>query len=404
MGIVAKSHGTSIGIVFLSFSYAIALFQRTALSEVGPVLAHDFGLAPADLAGLAAVFFWVYLSLQLPAGLLVDALGPRRMAVVGGALSALGCVLFAWADSGFDLILGRMVISAGSSVAFVSLIRYITLRCPHEVATLSGRGIMIANLGAIASGAPLAFALAHVPWRSLWLALAAFSALMSVGLWFLAVETHRRIHPRTRLRHALPELLGVLSCPWTYVGVAVLAGLSGSYYALAGLYAGPILAAAGIPHGIASLEISGLIAGYALGAAFWGWIGDRASNRGAALMLAIIGASLCWAAIAWGGHLGMGGFAMLFGALGFFSGAFVLVFSLVTEGHAPEHAGAAVAAVNCGIPLGAGLCQTLAGHLEGSHLLLPMLGGSLLALCGTLLLLFEQNRRLSVSANMVATA
>lgn len=381
-----------IDIVLLSFSYALALFQRTALTEVGPVLGHDLGLGTAELSAIGAAFFWVYLAMQLPAGLLVDAFGPRRIALTGGLLSVVGSVLFAWADSEASLLVARMVVSAGSSVAFVSLMRYITLRCPREVASMSGRGIMIANLGAIASGAPLALMLAWLPWRSLWLGLAAFSAITALAIWFVAAETHRHIHPRTRLRHALPELLNVLRCPWTYVGVAVLAGLSGSYYALAGLYAGPLLAAAGIPHGIAALEISGLIAGYALGAAFWGWQGDRAANRSLVLAAAIVGAGLCWMVIAWGGHLNSGEFGLSFFALGFFSGAFVLVFPLITERHAPGHAGAAVAAVNCGIPLGAAVCQTVSGHLASGQLLVPMLGGAVLALCGALLLLFEQSR------------
>lgn len=380
-----------IDIVLLSLLYALALFQRTALATLGPILSNEMGLDSAELSRIGAVFFWVYLALQLPAGLLVDAVGPRRLALIGGIFAALGSAYFSLAHDAESLLWARMAVSGGSSVAFVCLMRYISLRQPKDLARLSGQGIMVANLGAIASGAPLALALLLLPWHLLWLALAVFSLAAALGIWFFAVETHRHVHPRTRLRQSAPALLRVLSCPWTYVGIAILAGLSGSYYALAGLYATPLLAAAGIPHGIASLEISGLIAGYALGAAFWGQWGNHGPHRAAILGLAILGALICWGLTVIQPALGAMGFGLLFFCLGFFSGAFVLVFPLLTERHGQDHAGATVAVVNCGIPLGAALCQTFAARLAPQHLAWPMFIGALLALAAAVFI-WQQKR------------
>ena len=95
---VARGSHLEFAAFFLSLCYACALFQRVAFQGVGSLLATEFSLGATELADLGASFFWTYLALMIPAGLLVDAQGPRRMAIAGALISAAGCAMFAAAS------------------------------------------------------------------------------------------------------------------------------------------------------------------------------------------------------------------------------------------------------------------------------------------------------------------
>ena len=69
---------SSVGFVAVCAGYALAMFHRTAFSEIAPLLGAEIGLSAARLGWIGSSFFWVYLLTQIPAGLLLDAVGPRR--------------------------------------------------------------------------------------------------------------------------------------------------------------------------------------------------------------------------------------------------------------------------------------------------------------------------------------
>lgn len=111
----AKARATLHGVALfvLSLCYSAALFQRLAFQGLAPVLGADLGLDFRLIADLGAAFFWAYLALMLPSGVLVDAFGARRVASVAAVISGLGCALLAAADSARDVFEARIVISVG---------------------------------------------------------------------------------------------------------------------------------------------------------------------------------------------------------------------------------------------------------------------------------------------------
>ena len=369
----------------LSLCYGCALFQRLAFQGVGPLLAGEFSLDGAVLADLGASFFWTYLVLMIPCGILVDALGPRRMAIAGALLSSAGCAMFAAADGLYGLMAARIVISAGGAFAFVCMMRFISSSFPKRKATLSGRGILVGNLGAIAAGAPLALLLSQLSWRELWTALA-------VGWIVLAIAVWDRIprDPEDRLASVRPaavaaELRSIFGSVYTYLGIAIVAGLSGTYWAFAN-FIGPRLLSLNRMSAIeVGAEVSVLVCGYAIGAACWGWLGDR-SRREWLVALACVLACASWLALTWLGSLTVLMAGGLLFAAGFGSGAFGLIYVVLTERHPPNQSGMVIASVNCGIPLGAALSQVIAGRLEGVGMMAPVLTGCVVAAFGSIVL------------------
>src|SRR5690348_88516 len=78
---------------------ALFMFYKYAL-EVSPsvmtaTLMSTFHISGAALGNLAACYFYAYLLLQIPAGLLLDKIGPRKVTTVAIILCALGSLIFA---------------------------------------------------------------------------------------------------------------------------------------------------------------------------------------------------------------------------------------------------------------------------------------------------------------------
>ncbi|MCD6679456.1 MAG: MFS transporter [Burkholderiaceae bacterium] len=390
-----------LGALLLSNSYALALFSRTAGTVLVVALAATFHTGVAEVSLVATVFFWVYALLQVPAGMLADVLGSRRLAVLGALVTGVGSSWFAAAGSVGEAVAARAAVAVGCSVVFVSMMRYVRIHWPQRrVATVSGRCILVGNIGAIASAGPLSYLLMYCDWRTVSAALGLLSFSIAAVLWFVMAEAPRTPHRHVRLDAILKELRTVAANRCNQVGLLMMAGLAGSYYGLASLWIVPLLGARGAGAGTLALQASLLIGGFACGACALGWLGDRSSRR-LTLSVACVGAALCWTLLARAAvPTGVGSAALLF-ALGFCSGSFNLIYALVSERNPVEHAGTATAFINVGIFLGAGSVQSISSALyvatQGNFAIVlePMIAGASMA---TLLSLSLFRRRVAHDA------
>ncbi|MGE5523922.1 MAG: MFS transporter [Rhodospirillaceae bacterium] len=395
--------GRAIGAALLSMGYAMALFHRTAAAVIAGMLAVAFDVGLGEASRIATVFFWTYALMQLPCGIAADLIGSRRLAIAGCIATGAGSIAFALAHDLDAAVAARAAVAAGCSVTFVTLMRYIKENwAPTRVATISGRGILIGNLGAIASAAPLTVVLAFVDWRTLSALLGAASLALAAALTMLTSEGRGRAQRAVTLRGVSGELRAVFSNPYNHLGFLILGGLAGAYYALVGLWAIPMLQYKGVPPALAAWGVSAMIAGYALGATTLGWLGDRTRRRGRVLALACSGALSLWALLVSGAHFTSAILAVMVIALGFCCGAFNLVYAIVTEYNPVEHAGTATSYINVGIFAGAAMIQTLSTRIwapSGNSYevaMLPMAAGAAVALVGSLVLLASRQPRSSL--------
>ncbi|MDP3636691.1 MAG: MFS transporter, partial [Azonexus sp.] len=86
-----------LGIV--AISYVLSFFQRFAPAGIAQDLASTFEASSASLGILAATYFYVYTVMQVPTGILVDTLGPRRILALGGLVGGVGSMLFGFAPT-----------------------------------------------------------------------------------------------------------------------------------------------------------------------------------------------------------------------------------------------------------------------------------------------------------------
>ncbi|MGV8976465.1 MAG: MFS transporter [Cellulomonas sp.] len=158
-------------------AYAIAVLHRSSLGVAGLETASRFGVSASVLASLAVAQLVVYAAFQIPVGVLLDRLGPRRIIAAGAFLMALGQLVVATATVVPAALVGRMFIGAGDAMTFVCVIRLIPAWFPQRrVPLMTQLTGSIGQLGQVLSAVPLVAVLHGAGWG------AAFGGLAAVGM------------------------------------------------------------------------------------------------------------------------------------------------------------------------------------------------------------------------------
>ena len=184
--------------------YLIGFFQRVAPAVLTQELMAEFALTAVALGNLSALYFYAYVAIQIPTGVLVDHWGPRRVLTAGALLAGAGTLLFALASAYAVVGAGRLLIGAGVGVAFVSMLKLAT----HWVkasrfALISGLALACGSIGGVSAGVPLRLAVDAFGWRPVMLAAGLVTALLAIATWIVVREARARADrraPRSRSR------------------------------------------------------------------------------------------------------------------------------------------------------------------------------------------------------------
>jgi len=160
---------TAFGLVAAAF--ILSFFHRIAPAAIVGELQQAFQTSGTTLGVLAASYFYVYTVMQIPTGVLVDTLGPRRIVTLGGIVAGIGSIMFGLADTLTAAIIGRTLVGLGVSVTFISLLKINSAWFKErEFATLVGATMLMGNIGAVFSAAPLAWVVTVTSWRNVFVA------------------------------------------------------------------------------------------------------------------------------------------------------------------------------------------------------------------------------------------
>src|SRR5688572_25376103 len=98
--------------LLLVLAWATNFIIRIGFSALLPPIMAELGLSYTRAGMLASAFFWAYAAMQLPAGLLGDRFGRRRVLLIGLVGGACAAVLTGAATSFAMLVVARVVMGA----------------------------------------------------------------------------------------------------------------------------------------------------------------------------------------------------------------------------------------------------------------------------------------------------
>ena len=87
-------------------------FFRVSNAVIAPELMVELAIGTETMGVVSGTYFLAFAAMQIPAGILLDRYGARRMVPGLFLLAVAGSLLYAWAQSGPELIAGRALASA----------------------------------------------------------------------------------------------------------------------------------------------------------------------------------------------------------------------------------------------------------------------------------------------------
>ena len=333
--------------------YAYGFFQRVAPSVMVSELMREFAATAVVLGNLSAFYFYAYAGLQLPLGVVLDALGPRRVMAAGALVAALGSTLFGAAETLGLAYLGRLLIGAGVAVALIGTLKLAMAWFPaRRFATVSGLTMLVGTLGAVAGQAPLAAFVEAVGWRAALLWAATFGLLMAVLLWTVVRDqpAPAPLAPggATAAQPSIAQgLRRILANPQTWL-IALYSGMmSAPWLTFAGLWGVPFaMVAYGLDRSAAAAAMSVVLIGFAVGAPLGGWISDAMSRRRPVMIGGAAGCLVTWLLILYLRQPPMAVIYVVFFLNGWFSGTVIIMFALAREHNAPQFGGTLAGFIN----------------------------------------------------------
>ena len=269
----------------VAIAYAIAFLQRVSPQSVSLSFMHDFGTDAAGVAMLASSYFWGYTLMQIPAGLLVDRYGVKRVVLGSMAASSLGSAAFALAPNLLDVFGARLIVACGDALVFTALLKLVAQSFSDErFGFMSGVSQVSGYVGGVMATTPLAAAVSGFGWRSCFIFIACVGA---ANLAFASVT----LKPAP-VASSNKTFASVLSAAWRSLSGAANWGCAmtfASHFAvvttLSGVWGIPMVAHVfNISPSAAGAPLLAFMIGNAVGSIFLGHMADRAAALDTALI------------------------------------------------------------------------------------------------------------------------
>lgn len=354
--------------------YFIGFYQRVAPAVITVELSQAFGLTAAALGNLSAFYFYSYVAMQIPTGVLADRFGPRVLLTVGAGAAGIGTAVFAMAPDTWTANLGRLLIGGSVGVAFVSMLKLASHWMPaRQFALASGMALAVGVFGAVFAGAPLRIMVDEFGWRGVMWASATLTLLLGAFTWFVL-----RDDPTSRgyLSYAVPphasdpdmSVFAGLKATLQNRTVILLFFIAGAPSSIiltfAGLWGVPFL----ITHyALSATKAAGLcsmmMVAWAIGSLSYGAFSDRISRRKPLYIGGLTISLLLWATLIYVPKLPYGLLVALLISIGFFGASFILSFAFAKESAPVRLAGTVSGITNMGVILGPMTMQPLVGFI-----------------------------------------
>lgn len=247
MGKIDSDNRTGLYIfitIITGIAYLTVFAHRFVPAVVAVDISNDLGASAAMLGMLSSGYFYMYGLAQMPYGVLIDSVGPRKIMTVSFILAGIGGTIFAFAPSPLWSFIARLILGLGCAAALVSAMTLLARWIPKDkFPTYLTVLYIIGGLGPLAAASPLAWLSSNIGWRYACLAIALFTLVYAFVLYGVI-----RDYPADAVPEEKPKGRGMFSGVKTVASnvnfwliVVFGAGIPSIYLIYCGLWAGPFM-------------------------------------------------------------------------------------------------------------------------------------------------------------------
>jgi sugar phosphate permease len=353
-----------LGAIYYSYEY----FLRISPSVMETELRNQFNLSATGFGLLSSFYYYAYVPMQLPVGVLMDRFGPKRLLTFACLICVIGTFMFAGTTVFSIAATGRFLVGLGSAFAFVGVLKLATIWLPEDkLAMVAGIATALGTIGAMIGDNLLGSMVAWLGWQKT----VNFTAIFGIGLVFIlwfGIRDQKRYHRQggtiESFRKNMVDLgiiarnkqiwiNGMYGC-LVYLPTTVFAELWGIPY---------LRHAHGLTENGAHFANSLLFLGFTIGAPLMGYISDKIHRRKLPMLLGATSAALVMVIIMYLPGLSTTLLNILMFLLGLLYSVQSIVFAVGRELSPKEAAGTAIAMTNMIVMIGAMFLQPLVGRL-----------------------------------------
>jgi len=335
-------------------AYAVAVFHRASLGVAAPAAQERFSAGASVVSLFLVLQLAVYAGLQVPVGVALDRLGPRRVIVLGAVTMATGQLALALAHDVPTAIGARVLVGAGDAMTFISVLRVVSLWFPgRRVPVMTQLTGLLGQVGQIVAAYPLISLLRTTSWGLTFAGAAAVGVLVAilVGVAVRDTPPGAQHSPPPGLADVRRHVAATWREPGTRLGFYThfVTQFSGTVFGL--LWGFPFLTVGeGLSAGTAASLLTLLVVGAMVLGPCIGHLCGRWPLRRSVLVLGIVGATVTvWTAVLlWPGRAPLPLLVLLVLVLSSNGPGAMIGFDYARTYNAPGRLGSASGVVNAG--------------------------------------------------------
>ena len=252
--------------------YAFEIMLKSSMGSISGIFSSEFLLSNTELATLSSAFYFTYIILQIPAGILIDRFGVRKMLPIAAAAALLGTFFFSLGNNFETFLIARIMMGVCGSLGFLCAItlavQWFSIK---NFALFAGLTNFIGYLGGAMSGMPLTVALNHTSWQVIYSYFAIICVIILIASIVFVYDNkeNKSKQNKTNIKEVFAGIFRVdvvangLFCAFTM----------GATFALCDLWGREFLLSLGYSNYYSSLAGNSLIfIGIAITAPMWGWL------------------------------------------------------------------------------------------------------------------------------------
>lgn len=190
---------------FAALFYAYQFLLRVSPSVMSDELMQVYAIDATQLGLLTSFYYYAYVGMQLPLGIMIDRLGSERLLVFAALLLGGASALFAFAPNILIASIARFLMGGCSACGWIGCV-ILTTRwfSPQKKTLIISLTMGIGTLGAMMGGLPLETFISYVGWREALQFLSVGGLLIGLTLYLIVRSTPAHRFPINHIKSTTP--------------------------------------------------------------------------------------------------------------------------------------------------------------------------------------------------------